>query len=413
MKNKKIAIIPFILLFALILSFDVSALSFSSDKSSYYKGETIVVEGTAKGTIDFNIMTREKLEVTKGKITGAIDGNFSFTYKTSCNDPEGEWIITVNDSMDVNQLRVNVSSVLGKDRCRYLKIKFLSPSSSFLNRTDSFNITVEVTDAREKVNSAKVYFWNLDGMKTAMYRTGDGIYSFKNYYVKPNALLGERNLKVTAMDVGEEVRGGEENIKFSIERAQIQFDIIQPKQLKEFIFGNPLRIELIPRYPNNESVREPSLKSSVGDERFDLNKSEGNLYWIEIPTHELNNEIITITLEATDAYGNSGRRVLSLKPVGYWYFIIQQNAIFFVFPALFVIYILYLSVREGRIFFKRTSLNRRKKKLLILKEKLQDDYFNKQMITRKIFYDQLQEYDLELEEVDEKLSELGRKQELK
>ncbi|MBU1120562.1 hypothetical protein KJ660_01675, partial [Candidatus Micrarchaeota archaeon] len=261
--NKKIAIISFILLFALILSLNVTALSFSADKTSYYKGETIAVEGIAKGIIDFNFMTVEGLEVTKGKITGETDGNFSFIHKTSCNDPEGEWIINVNDSRDVNQVRVNVSSVPGKDKCRYLKIKFLSPSSSFLNRTDSFNITVEVTDAREKINSAKVYFWNLDGVKTSMYRTGDGIYSFKDYYIKPNSLLGERSLKVTAMDVGEEVYGGEENIEFSIERAQIEFDIIQPKQLKEFIFGNPLRIELIPRYPNNELARNPSLKFSI------------------------------------------------------------------------------------------------------------------------------------------------------
>ncbi|MEW6295009.1 MAG: hypothetical protein AB1467_01795 [Candidatus Diapherotrites archaeon] len=417
MKAEKFFALALFLLFITFIIPGINSLTIQTDNKTYFKGDQIKIEGQAVEFAELNITgTKGNKEIRSLKAGPGIKEFYSFTYNISCLDPEGEWLLTVRDANTTETKKIYVSSSPepGKNYCQFLKIKFLSPSSTTYIRTSSLNISVEITDAGIPVSNAEAYYWDLEGRKNRLSFVGNGIYSLRdlNYYIKPDALTGQAEITVIAQAlVSDKFHGGEQSLPINIEPAAIDLEIRKPIG-NDFIYGSPIRIELDAVYPDGSSPKNATVKFSYGKEQdIDLNKTKG-FYWAEIASYNLKNELLTIEIRAGDQFGNKGKTTLNLNPLGYWYFILQQNAIFFIFPALFIIYISYLSVKEARIFIDKIRLQRRKRKLVELKKKLQDDYFNKQLISRQIFYQQSENYELELDQIEERLQDLAKKQEI-
>jgi len=416
MKAGKIFLLLLFFLFILLIQ-GFNALSIQTDKDSYFKGDQIKIQGQAVEYLELSITaTKGNKEIRNLKAGPGIKELYSFSYNSSCLDPEGEWLLTARDANTTETKKIYVSSSPepGKNYCQFLKIKFLSPSPTKYIRTSSLNISVEITDAGIPVSKAEAYYWDLEGRKNKLFFVGNGIYSMKdqNYFIKPDAMTGEAEITVIAQAFAEDkFHGGEQPIQIKIENAAINLEIKKPLG-NDFIYGSPIRIELEALYPDGSKPINATVKFSYGKEQnIDFNKTK-DFYWSEIPSFNLKNELIAIEIKAEDQFGNKGKTTLNLSPLGYWYFILQQNAIFFIFPALFIIYISYLSIKEARIFIERIRLQRRKRKLIELKKKLQDDYFNKQLISRQIFYQQSENYDSELDQIEERLQDLAKKQEI-
>lgn len=398
-----------VLLFLFCFVSFVASLSVEIPKGSYEKGEYLDLNGFSDGKVNFFVYA---LPGDKTVLSSVVEpdekGFFSFKYFISCNDPLGEWVVLVKDDKEEKELRFSVNSSV---KCEFLRVDFISPSSSSYFRTQVFDVRVKVTDAGIPVNNATVYFWDFNGTKKRMYFEGNGIYYFENVLIPVNAAIEKKSLMVTALAGDQQKNGGSNVVSFDVRLVPIKIVLIKPL-IKEFNFGDPLELEVKPVYSDNQLVSDVKVWVEFNNEKFNLQKNQSGNYFIVIPTEDLNAEIFYINVLAEDKYFNLGNLALSLEPKGHLYYFIAQNAIVYVFPLIFVLYVLFVSFKEGKTFVKRILYKRERKKLLILMKKLQDDYFNRQIISREVYFQQYENYNRELDKLENKITELKNKQEL-
>ncbi len=404
LKNK----ILFVFFLFFFVSF-VSSLSVELPKGSYEKGEFMDLNGSSTGKINFLVYA---LPGNKTVLNAVIEpdekGFFSFKHFISCNDPSGDWVVLVKDQEEEKELRFRVNSSV---KCEYLRVDFISPASSSYFRTQSFDVRVKVTDAGISVNNATVYFWDFNGNKIRMYFEGNGIYYYENINIPVDAAIEKKGLMVTALSGTKEKNGGSNIVSFNVRLVPIKIQLIKPL-INEFNFGSPLILEVKPIYSDNVSVPDAKVWVEYNNEKFNLQKNESGNYFIVISTEDLNAEIFYVNVLAEDQYFNSGNLALSLEPKGHLYYFIAQNAIVYIFPVIFIFYVIFVSFKEGKTFVRRIFYKRERKKLLILMKKLQDDYFNKQIISRDVYLEQYENYNRELDKLENRMTELKNKQEL-
>jgi len=400
----------FVLLFFLMLVSFAFSLSVSVPKGNYSKGEYLDINGSASGAVDFVFTS---LQGNKNVLNAVkeSDGNkeFSFRHFISCTDPSGDWIINIKDEYEEEQqIRIYVNSSV---QCEFLRVDFISPSSSSYFRTQKFDVRVKLTDAGKEVNNAEVYFWDFFGDKKRMYFESNGIYYFEGVEIPVDAEIKKWDLMVVSVSGDKEKNGGSNIVSFDVTKVPIDLKLINPA-IKEFTFGKILLLKVKPVYPDSSPAQEVKVWVEYNGMKFDLEDDSLGNYFIDIPTEDLNAEIFYLNVFAEDIYGNSGNLSLNLEPKGQLYFYIAQNAIVYIFPIIFIVYVLFVSFKEGNVFVKRLLLKRKKKKLLILMKKMQDDYFNRQIISREIYLKQFDDYNRELDQLENRLTELQKKQEL-
>lgn len=401
----------FLFLFLFIFCFSsVFALSFDLAKGNYSKGEFIDFNGLALGEVSVVLTASPgNKEIDSFVVKPDENGVFSLKYFISCVDPAGDWKMVVSDAEEESEKAFYVGSSV---ECEYFRVDFISPSSSSFFRKDKFDVRVKVTDAGKEVNNAEVYFWDFEGNKKRMNFEANGIYYFENVLIPVDSELKKTNFMVVALSGGKEKYGGSNIVSFEIRRVPIKIELIEPL-VKEFNFGKPLELKVKPLYSADESiVSDVKIWVEFNNEKFNLVKEQEGIYSLTVPTEDLNSEIFYVNVFAEDSFGNSGTLSLDFEPKGYLYFYIAQNAIVYIFPALFVIYIVFVSFKQGRVFVNRLFLKRKRKKLLILMKKLQDDYFNKQIISREVYAEQYDNYNNELDKLESEMAELEKKQEL-
>ncbi len=403
---KKLMVLVFLVFF---FSFCFS-LSLSVEKGSFSKGEFIDVNGFSSGKLSlFFIGISGNKEILYSEVQPDVNGFFSFNHFISCTAPAGEWKIIAVDELEEKEIRFSVNSSV---ECEYLRVDFINPSSSSYFRTQKFDVRVKVTDAGKAVDNAEVFFWDFQGKKKRLYFEGNGIYFFEEVMVPVNAEIKKWNLMVTAVSGGKEKDGGSNIVFFDVKTAPIKIEVISPT-IKEFDFGKPLNLKVLPKYPDDSIISEAGLWIEINDERINLEQDSSGVFYAIVPTEDFNAEVLYINIFAQDSYGNLGNISLDLEPKGHLYFYIAQNAIVYIFPALFIFYVVFVSFKEGRTFVNRIILKRKRKKILILMKKLQDDYFNKQMISREVYLEQYEDYKNNLDQLENKMTELKKKQELK
>ena len=89
--------------------------------------------------------------------------------------------------------------------------------------------------------------------------------------------------------------------------------------------------------------------------------------------------------------------------------VVKENAVFYFFPLLFIFYILLLTVKEIRFFLGRTGLRGKKQQLLLLKKKLQEDFYAKNVVSKQTYDLRNAELNTELNEVRAKLDLIEQK----
>jgi hypothetical protein len=378
-------------------------------KGNYAKGEFLDLNGFAEGKVNL-ILTASpgKKAVLNAVVEPDENGFFSFKHFIHCTDPAGDWRILLFDEKEEKEKMISVKPSV---ECEFLRIDFIDPSSFSYFRKQKFDVRVKITDAGREVNNAEAYFWDFNGNKHRLYFEGSGIYFFEGVEVPLNAELKKWDLMVVSVSGGKEKLGGSNVISFEVRAVPIKIEVLNPI-VKEFDFGKPLNLKVKPLYPDGSPASKVKMWVEYNNQKVNLEEDSG-IFSVLIPTEDLNAEIFYINVFAEDEFGNSGNVSLDLEPKGYLYFYIAQNAIVYVFPALFVIYVLFVSFKEARTFVNRIILKRKRKKILILMKKLQDDYFNKQIISRQVYFEQYENYKRELDYLENKLSELREEQELK
>jgi len=162
-------------------------------------------------------------------------------------------------------------------------------------------------------------------------------------------------------------------------------------------------------YPDGGTVTNASVVVTANYQLLSL-KGEGlGIYSARFVPEVSEEELVEIRVEAKDAAGNSGQKRLNLKPSGYWMHVVKENAVFYFFPLLFIFYILLLTVKEIRFFLGRTGLRGKKQQLLLLKKKLQEDFYAKNVVSKQTYDLRNAELNTELNEVRAKLDLIEQK----
>ncbi|HIH16213.1 MAG TPA: hypothetical protein HA252_02300 [Candidatus Diapherotrites archaeon] len=389
----------------LLLAGSVQALTFSLNKNSFYKGEEMLVTGTASGLVTVSAASGEK-QVFERKIPLDPDSNaFRFTRQVSMLDPKGSWDVQVSDLNSSERREVIVNPTRESE---FLVLTFLSPSQGAYARTSSVGMAVRVTDAGKAVTDGIVHAWDAAGAKIRLNNNGDGTYS-TTYKIPPAARAGRWNLKVTAIreSMPEEI-GGENSVDLEVVETPLLVDVLEPR-VEEFEVGKAISLKLKLSYPDGGTVTNASVVVTANYQLLSL-KGEGlGIYSARFVPEVSEEELVEIRVEAKDAAGNSGQKRLNLKPSGYWMHVVKENAVFYFFPLLFIFYILLLTVKEIRFFLGRTGLRGKKQQLLLLKKKLQEDFYAKNVVSKQTYDLRNAELNTELNEVRAKLDLIEQK----
>ncbi len=385
--------------FVLLLLSSALAVDFKVNKETFLKGESLEVSGGAAGTVTISAVSGDR-QVFERKLPLEPDANsFSFSRQISMLDPKGSWMLSVSDANSAGKKEIIVNPTRESE---FLVITFLSPSAGVYTRTSTVSLAVRLTDAGEAVTDGLVDAWDAAGAKIRLNNNGDGTYGTA-YKIPPEAKKGVWTIKATAIrESRPEEIGGENSADVEIDSTPITIDVLEPKAT-EFQVGKTVPIKLKLSYPDGSVVKDASVAVTANYQLISLKEEGLGIYSARLIPDVSEEQLVEIRAEAKDKFENAGQKRFDLKPTGYWIHTVKENAVFYVFPLVFVLYILFLTVKEIRFFVGRTRLRRRKQQLLLQKKKLQEDFYAKNLLAKPTYDVRNAELNNELNEVRGKL----------
>lgn len=385
-------------------------MQFRLEKQNLLKGENLVISGNAYNSLKIVALQGGKNIVFSDNVKLDWNGDFSFSRQIVFSDPKGAWTIILSDASGSETTSITVSSVRESE---FFLVSFISPAADSFRRLETVELTVNVLDAGNFVEDAFVYYWDASGKRQQLRQLGLGKYS-SNILLPIDANLGGWQLIVTVQkSVGGEKRGGENVKSLKILPASILIDVLEPK-VNEYVFGKPLAIRFKASYDANIVLeRIKSAEIEFNGKKGDAVFSNG-VFFFEIDPSVGKKELVPAEFKiiVTDSFENTAEKTLTLRPVGEFSWFLKNQAFFYIVPAFFLLYLVFLFQRELFSFFLVLKLKRRRSMLLELKKRLQQDYFSENVIAKQDYDQQSQQFDSELLDIDAKLTSLEQKKEL-
>lgn len=330
-------------------------------------------------------------------------GAFGYVHQLSMRDPSGKWTLHVSDSNGTETIPLYVPPTRESS---FLVVSFLSPSPTRYYRTSEFMLSVLVLDAGTPVKGATVYAWDFAGKRQKLRDNDDGSYSLA-MSIPYDAETGEFEILALAFARLEDgtLAGGQNSVKITVEKSPINVEFIAPKT-DEYAVGENLPIEVKLSYAGGKPVEGAKVYAFVNLLALDLAPKGNGIYaGTHFPKYS-KNDVITLSIKAEDSAMNSGEALKSLKPGNYLIWQLKSNAIFYIFPALIIIYILYISLKEFRIFFSKSMFKRERQELLRLKVRLHEDFYRRNIIGERTFQQRNAEYNSKLDRIEAGLSQI-------
>ncbi len=390
-----------VLLCVLLLLQSALALNVAIENRNLQKGQILKISGAAKEFVEIRA-TNEEREVFSYKEFLKDANSFSYEREITFLDPKGTWRIAAKDAEQefVNDIIVNPTR-----ESEYLVVVFNSPAPTTYLRGTTIEINVKIMDAGSAVLDSMVYFWDVKGQKLKLEGKGDGTYGLP-YKIPLDAKLGDWELKITAKKDREgENFGGESAVQMKIDSAPIGIEIVEPK-IEEFELGQDIEFKLKLNYPNNEPVTNAVISASANLNIIPFTEEGNGIYIGKFSDIIKEQELLKVEINAKDVYENKGSVQKTLKPVGNWTNLLKENFVFYLFPAIFIFYILSLTFKETNYFFSRSLLRSQKQRLLLLKKNLQREYYQERKIEEGYFSSKNAECDSKLNEIRVKLERI-------
>lgn len=371
------------------------------NKPNYQKGEEITIIGTqAEGFVEITAKNGS-MDVFNARVL-PVDGNFLFERKIDYLDPKGIWRITVKDAKTASEKNVLVNP---NREAEYLVITFKSPAPAAYARTTNIDVTVEVKDAQQPVLDALVYVWGLKGEKLQLQGKGDGSYSLP-YALPVDGAIGEFSLTAVASAMtGAEKKdkvGGEMSLKLKVETSPVNIEILEPKA-DEIELGEKQILQLRLSYANNNPVKNAEITALAEHLNIIVDEKEDGIYEGTFVVEDSEAGVMELRVKASDAHSNKGELKKSIKLKSEVFFLLKENLTLYIFPIIFVGYILVLAGNEASYFLRRALLRRRKQQLLLMKRNLQKQYYQDRALDQATFERRNAEVDTELNEIRTKL----------
>lgn len=391
----------------LALACQAVAISIETDSAEYSKGGTIKAGGECdEGELILLNFSGGGRDILGEKLTCDSDGRFYFGHVVSNLDPSGTWSISAEAPSGKDSKTITVKPT---KLSQYLLVVFLSPSSATVHRTDTIEVSVRVTDSGEPVADAEVVMWDSAGERRALNYKGDGKYSAAAE-IPFDAPSGVWKLTVAAESrVNGEPRGGEAAIGLNIAPTPISIDVLRPT-VTNFDAGSNIRFTVALSYLNGKPVADAVASADIRGVSLPMSWQSENIFDLNYSLQDSDAGSLPVVITAGDAYGNRGEKRLDLVAGGsVWkllgFALLAAVACFVVIAVVAAVALSKLRKHSG-IQSLEHAIAETNAKL----KRLQEDYFERNLIGKEAYRLKAKELDQKLRSLEERLAKAKGKQ---
>jgi hypothetical protein len=262
------------------------SINLQTDKTEYFKGETIRISGSVRDAKGNPVKdARVLIKLSSGiwewnyQTSTNVLGRFNYEYPISFGDPEGEWKILVNaydeygnEGSAETKVRVSIPPQV------YYSLRFISPlQDSLYKRGENLNIEVEVKKGESLVSNATVTCKIPAGFSIRLNETTPGIY-FGTYLISFNDPLGTYSLVCQAIkEEKDKILSGGSFINIVIEPARINLKLVSPPTTT-LTSEDIILFTVEATYPNGEKVKGATVTLIFQGETISLNEASSGNY---------------------------------------------------------------------------------------------------------------------------------------
>ncbi|MFH0954827.1 MAG: hypothetical protein V1777_01885 [Candidatus Micrarchaeota archaeon] len=389
--------IPILFIALLVLLPAALSLSAETAKDNYSKGQTLSIFGSCSQTVTIQLTAAEKkvdsftAECDNGGYI--IQKNASFLY------PAGNLTITASDSTNTASKTIGI---LATRESGFLTITFLGNPKREIQRTESFQLSVQVNNAENPAANAIVQTWLANGQKISLNQTQTGIYSGQ-ITIPAEAAFGEWNLVVTAEQQDQNTAfGGEEKTQFIIMAAPIQIEIISPtgttiSALEKII------LTVKAAYSNGQPLNQPQITAKISGQTIVLQPQTPTTFSAELQFQPGQTGLQTVEIIAADSSQNTASKKIDWFVSAGLSTQLIANLPLIILLLILLLGIWFLVIPKIQAKKTRQQLEKRKNELEKELTELQTAYFEKNTVTKEKFSQKNAEIQSELADTTKKL----------
>jgi len=385
-------------------------------KEKYYLGDIIDLSGVIKKknyrfSVPLNIKIESKRKMVLDLDTSSdSDGLFSEQYHSSLIDSSGTWLITV-EGIDSNNNRAFLQKeieVSQPGETAFLSIELLNELKEEYERYSAIEIIAIVKDVADStVENALVKLIGPLNEEIQLLELLPGKYSGV-YHIPWDLALGEQSLELVATKGGESPMAGSNNFLFSVRKAKIDIEIIEPSK-RRYQIGENLSPTVFLSYPSGEPVVNADARALIQNKEIKLHSIEAGIFSANYFFSEQDRGRLKISFKAIDAVDNEGFAETKVEVSGTsLLYLIQKNSL--LIAIVLIAAIALVTIARGFLLKKITlkSLLRRRNELTSLEKELQSKYFEQNAISKEDYKKLAEKYESELEDVERKIGELKK-----
>lgn len=393
-------------------------ISLTTDNAVYEKGQTITVSGSVRdplgrpvdGTAKLQYLYLHEDEEENWTVTRNIEvtnGEFRDNYRVSHGDPEGVWsvsVLVVDRAGNTGSAAASFE-VLTPAATAYYTVKFTSPlAGDHIRRGESVLVAVEVTEGGDPVEGADVYLVAPSGARVKLAEVGGGLYSVE-FVPSWDEPIGQWSVSVESV---KENKTGGAWLNVWLEPAKLSVELESPKE-RRLEVGEEVTFEVRVVYPDGTPVEDAFVTVRTPTENLTLTLQGAGLYSGKYIVREEDTGSWTLSVSASDLYGNSGtvQRVFSVEAPAvpsmlarYWWAILASLV-----GVGGGIAVAWHKTGTAR---KLARLRRERREILRLMREAERRYYRDGSITRDTFDELMKGYEIRLAELEKEESTLKR-----
>ncbi|MDO8633705.1 MAG: hypothetical protein Q7K34_00235 [archaeon] len=388
-------------------------------QETYQLGSEIKLSGIVlrkntaiKTTVDLSIYSNN-IKVFGKKIQANDIGEFSYSYRTSFLESQGEWRIEAFASDESGNTGLFEKNILVSDSkiTSYLGFEVLQEIRGTYNRGESVFLSIKVSRGLgEPVNGAVVLAILPDNTSIEFAEKEAGVYEAE-IPVSLAFPLGKQELRINAVkeQPDQTISAGSMPVSFFVQKVPLSIELIEPR---EFSFQVGEEITFLARvfYPDKKPVVSPKVIATINGAPFAMQQVSKGVYVGKYVASETSGPFAGFFMEVDDGFENNGSAEMEVEisGVSYLHYLRKYTASI----ALAGIAALFgLVLAAVKIAFRRHTKLLEKEKAIILDKmrNIQLQYFREGSIDKKNYDRVMDELKTRLEYVEKTLSEEKQK----
>jgi len=388
------------------------------DSEKVFLGDPISVSGVIskketaiKSNVTITVYSND-ISVARQTIATNDLGEFSFSYRTSFLDNEGEWRVEAfsKDSLENIGFVEKTVEVAKSEITAFLSVALAKEINASYVRGEEMFLSISVVDGDEIiVNEAQINVSLPNGVQIVLEETDEGLYE-GNIEIGLDFPLGEQEIRINALKSdGNNFFAGSTTIEFVVEKTDIIIEITSPK-IRSVQVGQSIEFVVTISYPNKKPVILSKIESTVNGKKIVLNAQDQGVYVANYVVEPLDAPNLSFEVLVDDSFGNIASIDLEIEVSG-----ISIEHYFrrtgFQLIAL-VIVLGFMGVVLFSVFSKKRklfNLQKEEKKSLDELKRIQEEYFKDGTLDRKNYDRQMEKFELKLEDARKSIAQLEEK----